>query len=235
MRPCRGDLQYPACRFLPAKIGHVGKVPAWWQTLGLWRRQNLSAPKMVQQRHHVRRRDDRQVAGPGGFGPAALRADQVQIAGDSRHRRRQDPGDRFDGAVKRQLAKHEVTGNRIMRNAADGDKKAKRDRKVEMRAFLDQIGRCQIDGYPLRRQGQPDRRQRGPHTFPRFTDRLVGKAHNRHRWQTVRQMNLNLDGNGFDAAKGDGSDAGMHGVLTRSLGSSMMVGCRQASKIIRFF
>ena len=27
-RPCRGDLQHPACCFLPAKIGHVGKIPA---------------------------------------------------------------------------------------------------------------------------------------------------------------------------------------------------------------
>ena len=48
-------------------------------------------------------------------------------------------------------------------------------------------------------------------------------------------MNLNLDRNGFDATEGDGSDAGMHGVLTRSLGSSMRVGYRQARKIIRFF
>ena len=137
--------------------------------------------------------------------------------------------------MKRQLAKHKVIVNRVMRNAADGDKKAEGDRKVEMRAFLDQIGRCQVDRYPLRRQGQPDRGQRGTDAFARFTDRLVGKTHNRHRRQTVRHMDLNLDGNGFDAAKGDGSDARMHGVMTRSLGSSMMVGRRQAIKIIRFF
>lgn len=98
---------------------------------------------------------------------APQRCGQIsQITSDSRHHRRQDPGDRFDGAVKRQLAKHEVTGNRIMRDAADGGKKAKRDRKIEIRAFLDQIGRFQINGYPLRLQGQPDRRQHGPHTFP---------------------------------------------------------------------
>ena len=105
----------------------------------------------------------------------------------------------------------------------------------EMRAFLDRIGRCQIDRYPLRRQGQPNRGQRGTDAFARFIDHLIGKTHNHHRRQTARHMDLNLDGNGFDAAKDDGSDARMHAVMTRSLGSSIMVGRQQNLILLYFF
>ena len=58
--------------------------------------------------------------------------------------------------MKRQLAKNKMSVYRVGGNAANGDKKAKRDRKVEMRAFLDQIGWRQVDGNPLWRQRQTD-------------------------------------------------------------------------------
>ena len=81
--------------------------------------------------------------------------------------------------MKRQFAKSKMAIDRIMRNAADGDKQAKRDRKIEMRALLDQIGRRQIDRYPP--AATPTLSRPARHApLPRFADGLVSKTHNRH-------------------------------------------------------
>ena len=149
MTPGGGDFQNAAGRFLSAKVGEVRRLTCRRQQFGHRRRQMLDAAKMIEQRHQIRRGDNREFARPGRFRAAPRRADQVTAGRHRRHRRRQDTRHRLDGTMKRQFAKHHMPIDGITRNAADGDKKAKRDRQVEMRSFLDDIGRGKIDRDPL--------------------------------------------------------------------------------------
>ena len=79
-----------------------------------------------------------------------------------------------------------------------------------MRAFLHHIGRRQIDRDPLGREHQLDRGQCRTDRFTRLGDSLVGKSDNGHCRETVGDMDLHLDRNGVDAAKGHRLDTGMH-------------------------
>ena len=81
---------------------------------------------------------------------------------------------------------------------------------LEMRAFLHHIGRRQIDRDPLGRERQRDRGQCRTDPFTQPGDSLVGKSDNDHRRKTVGDMDLHLDRNGVDAAKGQRLDAGIH-------------------------
>ena len=122
------DFQNAACRFLSAQISEVGRALRRWQQFGPWWRQVLDTAKVVQQRHQIRRGDDRQVACPGRLGATARRANQITPGSDRRHGRRKHARNGFDRAVKRQFTKHHVAVDRVARHTANGDKKAKRDR-----------------------------------------------------------------------------------------------------------
>ena len=113
--------------------------------------------------------------------------------------------------MKGQFAKHKRAIKRITWHTAYGDQKPERDRQVKMRTFLDHIGGGEVDGDALWRQCQPDGGQRGADPFARFRHRFVSQSDNGHRRKAVGKMNLHLDRNGIDAAKGHRLDAGMHG------------------------
>ena len=69
--------------------------------------------------------------------------------------------------MKRQLTKHQRAIKRVARHTAYGHQKTKGDWQIEMRAFLDDIGRRQIDGDAFRWQRQPDGGQRAARTRSR--------------------------------------------------------------------
>ena len=152
----RRDFQHPARGFLPFQVGHVRHAVRWSEQFGPRVGQQLKTAKVIEKRHQVRRRHYPEIAGPGGLGPACLRADQIHAGADSRHRRRQHARHRLDAAMKRQFAKNKSAVHGVGRQRAGGDKQAQRDGKVVMRTFLDHIRRRQIDGDPFRRQCQPD-------------------------------------------------------------------------------
>ena len=206
----RCDFQHPAGCLLTFQVRHVGRLMRCGKKLRPRRREHLTTAKMVEERHQVRRRDNAQVTRPGGLGPACLRADQVHARANRRHRCRQHARHRLDPAMQRQLAKDKRPVHGIGRHRSDGDQQAERDGKVVMRAFLHHIGRRQIDRDPLGRERQPDRGQCRTDPFTRLGDSLVGKSDNGHRRKTVGDMDLHLDRNGVDAAKGHRLDAGMH-------------------------
>ncbi len=64
---------------------------------------------------------------------------------------------------------------RLLIDRADRGEQAERDRKIEMRAFLRQIGGRQVDGDDLGRERKADRTQRPAHPLAAFGDRLVGQ------------------------------------------------------------
>ena len=68
-----------------------------------------------------------------------------------------------------------------------------------MAAFLRQISGRQIDGDAACRECQPRRNQGGAHAFFSFRHRLVGQADDVEGGQTGRDLNLYVDGAGFDA------------------------------------
>ena len=103
-------------------------------------------------------------------------------------------------ASKRQLAVA-LADRQGHANAADGDKKAEGD---QVEAALGLVGRCQVDHA---RAAASLIEASAARTRSRDSPTASSARPQCYRRQTVRHMDLNLDGNGFDAAKGDGSDA----------------------------
>ena len=81
----------------------------------LRRRQQLRALEVVDDRQQVRRRDDFDLAGPGGLAAARARADDSGVARRGRQRGDQDAGNRRQRAVERDLAERDVTGQLVLR------------------------------------------------------------------------------------------------------------------------
>ena len=93
---------------------------------------------------------------------------------------------------------------------ADRGEQAERDRQVEMRAFLGQVGRRQIDGDPLGRKRQPDRGQRRADPLAALGDRLVGQADDDEGRQPGGELHLDFDGASLEPEIGDGGDGRGH-------------------------
>jgi hypothetical protein len=80
-----------------------------------------------------------------------------------------------------------------------------------MAAFFREIGRSQVDRYPLGRQPQPDRAERGSDALPAFSHRLVRQSDNRKGGETGADLHLNIDGPRFDTQKCNRGNVGKHG------------------------
>ena len=95
-----------------------------------------------------------------------------------------------------------MPGQDIRRKDAHGGHDAKRNGEIIMAAFLWQVGRGQVDGDPLRRQGEPNGAEGRPHPFAAFADRLVGQA-NDHEigLAAARHVHLYIDRRGLDPFK----------------------------------
>ena len=79
-----------------------------------------------------------------------------------------------------------------------------------MTAFLGEVRRREIDGDPLRRQGEPDRVQRAAHPLAALGHRLVGQTDNGEMGQAGSDLDLDVHGAGLDAFEGDRGDPREH-------------------------
>jgi hypothetical protein len=158
---------------------------------------------MVDNCQQARRRDHLDLARPGGLAATARRADDTAAPARRGQRRQQHAGDTRQRPVQRHLAERGVTGEVFRRHRFHRRQQAQRDRQVEMAAFLDDIGRGEIDGDPPRRQPQAQRGERRPHPFARFADRLVRQADNGERRQPGGNRHLGLDLDDFDSVERD--------------------------------
>ena len=77
-----------------------------------------------------------------------------------------------------------------------------------MAAFLEQIGRRQIDRDPLGRQADAEGAQRAADPLARFADRLVGQADNGERGQARADLDLDIDFLDVDAGERDAMGVG---------------------------
>jgi len=166
---------------------------------------------MIGQRNQAARRQDIDVGtGPGRLGAAVGRADQPLSECIGPHRRRQCTGDRSNRAVEIEFADHHIIRQRVTRNGPERGHQAKSDGKIEMRAFLGQVGRGEIDGHPLRRQRQTGGMQRRLDAFAALGDRLVGQADDLHAELARRDHHLNIDRNAFNSLECDCTDTRHH-------------------------
>ncbi len=75
-----------------------------------------------------------------------------------------------------------------------------------MAAFLQEIGRREIDGDALGRQRQTHGGEGGAHALAQFGDGLVGQTHDHEGGEARGDGHLGLDFERLDAQKGDGPD-----------------------------
>jgi len=209
--PGGGDFQRPLGRFLALDLAHVATCMRVGANAGLRPRQHLGALEMVGDRDQAARRQYVHIlAGPGRFRPGFVRAYQPLAEPVCAHCRRQRPGHRRNGAVKGQFAEDHVIRHLVRRDHAERRHQRQGDRKVEMTALLGQVRRGEVDGDALVRQGEAGRDQGRLDPLPAFAHRLVRQADNKKPGCARSDMDLDIDRNGFDAAKGDCGDATDH-------------------------
>ena len=196
-----GDFHGAFGFFLSLDVGQVERAARGGYLARLRGGQDVAALEVVHRLQQRGGRDNLDRADPGGLGAAVPGAEQVAICLAGRDGGGQGAHDRNQLAVQRQLPQRYLPNYFIGRQNIHRRQNRERDRQVEMRAFLDQVGGRQVDGDPLRGQRQPQRRQRRAHPFPGLADRLVRQADDGKGGNAGGQRTLDLDETGLDPVK----------------------------------
>ena len=196
----RRDLEHALRALLALDVGEIGQGPALARHGRLGPRHHLRALEMIGELDQRAWRQDVDIGRrPGRLRTGRSRADQPLPAIIGRDRGRQHAGDGRDRAVESELAEHGVAGQGIRRERADGRHHGERDRQVVMTAFLRQIGRREVDGDALGRQGQPRGDESRPDPLAAFGDGLVGQADEDEGDAAGGNLHLHVDGPRLDA------------------------------------
>ena len=156
----RRDLERALGDFLALDLLEVGPADRRLCLARLRAAQQLRALQMREQGQQVGRGDDFDIARPGRLGALSDRADQPLVRGRRMQRGEQHARRRRDPAVEASAPRPRHSATALSASVgADRRQQAKRDRQVEVRAFLGQVGRRQVDRDPLGRQRKPDRRR----------------------------------------------------------------------------
>ena len=180
---------------------------------------------MIGQRNQAARGENIDTgAGPGRFRPAFRRADQPLAKRIGADRRWKGARNHTDGAIEIEFAENHITCQHFCRYRAQSGHEAKRNGKIEMRSFLGQIGRREIDDDLFCRQRQTRGMQGGLHPLPAFSHRLVRQADNLDADLSGRDHDLHLDGHTLHALKCNRIDPCHHGLppQTGRAGQSFM-------------
>ena len=126
-----------------------------------------------------------------------------------RHRQRPVAGP--DLAVEPELAEHREALQRLRRHLVARGQDAARDRQVEPRALLAQVGRGEVHGDAVLREREARVEDRAADALARLAHRAVPEADDRERREPL--ANVDLDGHAarFDAVDGERGDVGEHG------------------------
>jgi hypothetical protein len=124
---------------------------------------------------------------------------------------RERPAHRPDRALQPQLPEHRHRVQALLRDLLRGGEDAERDRQVERRAVLTNIGRCEVDGDALQREGVARIGQRRANALAALFHGALRQPHGRERRQAVRDVGLHVHEVGVDAEDGGGADAREHG------------------------
>jgi len=208
---CRGYFESPLGRFLTLDVAKIGKIGLRRQNVRLRPRQRLHALEVIDERQQVRRRQDVDVfTGPRRFGTGGLRADEALAHRVRPDGGRQRAGNGANGTVERQLSDGCVGRNRVRRDGFHRRHHRQHDRKIEMAAFLRQIGRRQIDRDVLEGQAKPDSVQCVADALAAFSNGLVWQADDGERCSPRRDADLHLHGARFDTNKRERGNLAVH-------------------------
>ena len=130
-------------------------------------------------------------------------------------RRRQHTGDAGDGAVEAEFAQRREARQLVRRQYAHGAEHGERDRQIEMAAFLQDVGRRQVDDDALGRQPQADGAERAAHALAAFADGLVWQADDDDADGARQDLHLHVDLQHLDALEGHRLDPRDHGFVRR--------------------
>jgi hypothetical protein len=148
----------------------------------------------------------------GGFLRVCLRHHDRALSAPPRFERyRQNALDRPDRAVERQLADKAQLGEQIFLDLLRGRDHAERDREIEARAFLLNVGRSEIDRCAPARPIVTAVADRGRDAILAFLHRRVGQAHDHDFGVAAGGVDLDLDFVSVHAVNGRGINPGEHG------------------------
>ena len=189
-----GNLERALGDLLPFDLPQIGPADG---RLGLPRKrrgQQTRALQMRDQCQQIRGGKHFDITRPSRFGTLCNRADQPLALPRGMKRGEQDSGRRRDPPVEPELADRDIMRQRLLIDRTDRREQTERDWKVEMRPFLGQIGRRQIDGDDLGRKREADCGQGAAHAFAALGHRLVGQPDDHESRDARRQLHLHLDG-----------------------------------------
>ena len=216
----RRHFEHALGALLALDLGEVGIARAILGDQRLGQAELLLATQVIDQGEQRRRGDDRRPVGicvleatPRGLAAAHRGADHAAPRRAGGNRRRQHAGNATERAVERQLAQHDVARDAVARHHAHGGQKTERDRQVVVAALLGEVGRREVDGDALRRQGKAKRAEGGAHALAAFADRLVGQADHDEGELARRHQDLDVDRQHVDALESHGAHLCLHAVL----------------------
>jgi hypothetical protein len=112
--------------------------------------------------------------------------------------------------VERELTDGSGTFERARRKLLRGAKHRERNRQVESRPFLPQLGGREVDGYSPGREAQLGRGYPAAHAFPRLLARAVGEADDREAGDAIADVRLDVDAPRLEADESMRERAGEH-------------------------
>lgn len=131
----RRNLERASRRLLPLHLGEIGPRHALVDHAGRGRGQQLVALEMVEQRDEVGCGDHVHLPRPARLRPLRGGTDQSLARLGGVERSEQHARARRDPPVQRQLADHDIAGQRLCIDHAHCSEQRQRHRQVEMRAF----------------------------------------------------------------------------------------------------
>ena len=189
---CRSDFQRALCSFLPFDLLEIATGRFAFDHAGFRIGQTLSSLQMIEQTGEIGGRAHRDFARPACFRPLSPGADKSDLLLACMDGREQDARRGYDSRVERQFPYRDPVAQLFRIRDPHRGKQGQCDGKIIMRSFLRQIGRRQIDGDSLGRQGKPHARQRGANAFLAFADGLVRQPDDIELGQARRDGALHL-------------------------------------------
>ena len=221
---CPAGPRRAGCAPPAAAISSTRRARSWPRTSP---RSGTSAPSTGSAR--ARARADR--ARPGstrpprrGAGPAPARCRRARPRRPTRPRTRavgsrcrrapsaaaSAPGDGAQPPVERELADRRVPGERARRQLPRGGEHRQRDRQVEARSLLAQVGRCEVDRDPAQRPLELGGRDAAADALLRLLAGAVGEPDDRERRHAALEVGLDLDAARIEADEGVGDGSREH-------------------------
>ena len=148
---------------------------------------------------------------PGVFGGHDERADARSLFREERGW--QHALHRADAAVQCEFAQDHGAFERSLRERSGGRGQRERDRQVERRPFLADVGGREVHEREALRVTESGGIERAADAFAAFPDRRVGQAHDgdAHALARAGIVDLDLDGDGVDPEQGGGTRSREHG------------------------